>query len=162
MALSAASAIITITNNTVNTRTFAGAGFTYGTLRYQAAGSTGALAITGANTFAALEVSDATASKTVTLPSATTTTLTSAAGFAITGVSGFPVTLNSSTPTSAATLSIASGTVSTDYLTIQDSTATGGATFYAGANSTNVSGNTGWIFGAPPASSNSSFFTLLR
>jgi len=36
-----------------------------------------------------------------------------------------------------------------DYMSIKDSTATGGAAWYAGANSTNVSGNTGWIFSAP-------------
>jgi hypothetical protein len=35
---------------------------------------------------------------------------------------------------------------------LKDNTATGGATFYAGANSTNVSGNTGWTFTAPSAS----------
>jgi len=48
------------------------------------------------------------------------------------------------------TLSKASGTVSSDYLNITYSTATGGATWYAGANSVNNGGNTGWIFTAPP------------
>lgn len=44
------------------------------------------------------------------------------------------------------TLSKASGTVTADYLSLKDSTATGGATFYAGSHSTDVSGNSGWIF----------------
>ncbi len=58
------------------------------------------------------------------------------------------VSLVSSTPGSPATLTKSTGVVSCDYLSIQDSTATGGAKWYAGANSVNVSGNTGWIFAA--------------
>ena len=42
-----------------------------------------------------------------------------------------------------------SGNVAANFMSIQDSTATGGANWYAGANSTDVSGNTGWIFGSP-------------
>jgi hypothetical protein len=38
-----------------------------------------------------------------------------------------------------------------DYLVIQDSTATGMRYWYAGANSVNVSNNTGWIFTATPS-----------
>lgn len=45
----------------------------------------------------------------------------------------------------------ASGNVVCDYLVLQDVDATGGATFYAGANSTDVSGNTGWLFESPPS-----------
>jgi len=48
------------------------------------------------------------------------------------------------------TLSKSSGIVSVDYLSIQDSNATGGATWYAGANSVDAGNNTGWIFTAPP------------
>jgi hypothetical protein len=70
--------------------------------------------------------------------------------FNYSGTAGYPVTLSSDTPGSAFTLSKSSGTVSVDYLSIRDSTATGGAAWYAGANSTNVSNNTGWIFPAPP------------
>jgi hypothetical protein len=56
----------------------------------------------------------------------------------------------SNTPGSFASISVASGTVSADYGVVQDSHAIGGATFYAGPNSKNVSNNTGWIFNAPP------------
>ena len=59
------------------------------------------------------------------------------------------VSLVSSTPSTAATISKALGTVSCDYLSIQDSTATGGARYFAGTHSVNVSGNTGWNFIAP-------------
>jgi hypothetical protein len=50
-------------------------------------------------------------------------------------------------------LSKASGTVSSDFLSISRSTATGGAGWYAGANSTDGGNNSGWIFTAPPAPS---------
>jgi hypothetical protein len=38
--------------------------------------------------------------------------------------------------------------VNADYVSLKDSTASGGAAFFAGPNSTNVSGNTGWTFNA--------------
>lgn len=128
------------------TRTFAGGGKTYGTLTYTVAGSTGALVITGANTFGTINFSDVTNARTLTLPSSTTTTVTN---FNVNGTAGKLMTVNSSTSGTAATLSKSSGYVQSDYLSVKDSTATGGATWYAGANSTNVSGNTGWIFTAP-------------
>ena len=55
--------------------------------------------------------------------------------------------LTSTTPGTQATISQSTGTVSVNYLTIQDSNATGGATFNA-INSTNVNAgnNLGWIF----------------
>jgi len=68
-------------------------------------------------------------------------------------ISGYTSNVNifkSTTDTSAWSISVASGTVSADYISLRDSTATGGATFYAGANSTNVSGNTGWTFTDSP------------
>jgi hypothetical protein len=66
------------------------------------------------------------------------------------GTSGHLTTLISSTAGTAWNISTPSGTVSVDFVSLKDSAATGGAAFYAGANSTNVSGNTGWIFTAPP------------
>ena len=62
-------------------------------------------------------------------------------------------TLQSTTSGTQATLSQASGTVSTSYLTIQDIFATGGATwnaFYYNGNLDNGN-NTNWIFGESPA-----------
>jgi hypothetical protein len=69
----------------------------------------------------------------------------------VNGTVGNLVTLDSSNGSASFSLSKASGVVSSDYLYIQNSTATGGATWYAGANSTNAGGNTGWIFTAPPS-----------
>lgn len=59
------------------------------------------------------------------------------------------VTIISSSGGSAATLSKSNGVVSSNYLSVRDSTATGGAAWYAGTNSTNVSGNSGWLFTSP-------------
>jgi hypothetical protein len=105
--------------------------------------------VTGANTFASLALNNLGDTTGVTLPASTTTTVTGA--ITTTASSGNVAKLISSSAGTAATLSKASGTVSVDWVSVKDSTATGGATFYAGANSTNVSGNTGWIFTAPPA-----------
>jgi len=48
------------------------------------------------------------------------------------------------------TIIISSGIISCDYLDISFMNATGGATFYAGANSVDGGHNTGWTFTAPP------------
>ncbi len=58
------------------------------------------------------------------------------------------VALTASTPGSAATLS-SSRLVSSDYLTVQDSTAAGYTPFYAGSHGVLVSGNTNWVAQAP-------------
>jgi hypothetical protein len=56
----------------------------------------------------------------------------------------------SSAPGTQATLSKASGIVSCNYLSLQDSRAIG-AGWYAGANSVNVSDNSGWVFANAPS-----------
>jgi hypothetical protein len=66
------------------------------------------------------------------------------------GTSSSNVSIFTSLAGSAATISKASGIVVARYASIKDSTATGGATFYA-PNSTSVSGNTGWSFTEAPA-----------
>lgn len=68
--------------------------------------------------------------------------------FTVNGTSSGLVTLKDSSLAAAGTwtLSIASGTITKDYLSLKNSIATGGATFYAGIHSVNVSGNTGWNF----------------
>jgi len=75
------------------------------------------------------------------------TTITVSA-WSVEGSAGNVITINSTTTTNF-TLSKASGTVNTDYLSIANSDAGGGATWYAGPNSTDAGGgNTGWIFTA--------------
>jgi hypothetical protein len=110
------------------------------------AGGTGSVTISGNNTFNT--ISNSAQPITLTFTAGSTQTVTN---FTVSGTAGNLVTLNSTSPGTQFTLSKASGTVSLDYLSIQDSNATGGAAWYAGTNSTNVSNNTGWIFTAPPA-----------
>lgn len=85
-----------------------------------------------------------------------TGTKTITGDFTNNGSVGLLTILASSVGGVARTISKASGTVSIDFASIQDSTVTGGASFYAGSNSTDVSGNTGWIFTSPPTTSTSS------
>jgi hypothetical protein len=150
LTLSAASSTITLSRNDATSRTFAGNGKTYGNFTVGSSG-TGAAIVTGANTFATVTVQGV---HTLTLPASTTTTATGLAA----GSAGNVATLNSSTSGTAATLSVASGAVSLDYVSIKDSTATGGATFNAGPHSTNVSNNTGWTFAPPLAGGNMALF----
>ena len=89
---------------------------------------------------------------TITFEAGSTTTVTD---FTLQGEAGQLVTINSSIPGTQFILYKSSGNVSTDYLSIQDSNATGGASWYAGANSVDVSNNDGWIFTAPPTPSSS-------
>jgi hypothetical protein len=132
----------------------AGNGKTYGTVNN--GGSSRTFTISGSNTIVTL--ANTVQPTTFKFTSGTTQTVTN---FNVSGTSGNLVTIQASTAGTAATLSKSSGTVSSDYLSIQDSTATGGASWYAGANSTNVSGNTGWVFTAPPADSIGNFFLLM-
>lgn len=140
-------ATIVIANASANVRTFQGTNQTFGTLTYTVAGSTGRLLLIGSNTFDTINFSDANNARTLRLTSGTTTTVTN--DFNVQGTSGKPITLDSSSAGNAATLSKSSGIIMCDYLSIQDSTATGGASWYAGSNSTSVSGNSGWIFNNP-------------
>lgn len=119
-------------------------------------------AVTGGNIYGGITVTAGGSGAVIFSPTATTTistficigpkTLTFAAtrtfavtNWYITGSYGNLVTIASSSAGSAFTLSVASGVVTSRYVSLQDSTATGGATFYA-INSVNVSGNTGWTF----------------
>lgn len=128
-----AASVIVISAASANSRTFAGGGATYGTLTYTVAGSTGALVITGANTFATLNFSDVTNARTLTFPAGTTNTFTTL--FNVNGTAAKLMTINSSSPGTKATLSKASGVVTCDYLSLFDSAAAGGASWLAGANS---------------------------
>lgn len=80
---------------------------------------------------------------TLKLKAGTTNTV---GGFATSGTN--QKFLQSDTPSSQATLSQASGTVSVNNLTIQDSAATGGATWLAYVVNLNIDAgnNTGWVF----------------
>lgn len=125
-------------------KTFVGGGSTYNCTLNQ--GGAGTLTITGANTFNDIANTNATASQ-ITFPASTTTTVNA---FTLSGSSGNLVSIRSSTPATQFTLSKSSGTVNASFLDIQDSNATGGATWNASPANGNVDSgnNTGWLFGA--------------
>jgi len=131
-----------ISMTSASAKTFAGGSFTYNCTLNQ--GGAGTLTITGANTFNDIANTNATASQ-ITFPVSTTTVN----NFTLSGTSGNLVSIRSSTGGTRFTLSDASGTVSVSYLDIQDSAATGGATWQAFVANGNVNSgnNTGWNFG---------------
>jgi hypothetical protein len=139
-----------------NARTFAaGTGnFQYGELRYTVAGSAGPLVITGVASFEKINVSDPSGPKTVRFGSGNTITV---ADFSVSGAAGRLITIE---PTASSAFTLAksgAGVVSCDYLSIDRSNATPSSTWYAGANSTNVGGSSGWVFTAPPAANQAAF-----
>jgi hypothetical protein len=116
----------------------------------------GALVVTGSNTFGTL--SNTVQPTTFSFTAGTTQTI---ANWSVSGTAGNLVTIQSATAASH-TLFKSTGTVSADYLTISRSTATSsGATWYAGANSTNGGNNSGWVFTAPPAGASGGNFLML-
>jgi len=134
---------IVINDTSATGKTFAGGGLTY----YNATWSGDNITVSGANTFNGWALNNAGLTNGLLLTAGTTQTLQTPSAFTNNGTAGNLTKLVSTSAGSAATISIASGIISNlDYMSIKDSTATGGATFYAGRNSTNVSGNTGWFF----------------
>ena len=136
----------TISMTAATAKTFVGAGSTFNCTLNQ--GGAGALTITGSNTFLNITNTRKSVSATSILFTAgTTSTFTD---WNASGEATRLLTIGSVTAASH-TLSKASGTVSSDFLSISRSTATGGASWYAGANSTDGGNNSGWIFTAPPS-----------
>lgn len=141
LTFNAGNSIIAITDTTA-VHSFLGGGLTYGNLAITG-GSAFAITLTGANTFNRITVIGGTRS--IVLPGSTTTTLISGSGLANgTNVITFTASAGS------ATVSKAAGILSWDYINLTNIPSTGGATFYAGANSTDGGGNTGWIFTVAP------------
>lgn len=153
--VNAPSATFVYANASTNARNFSGGGNTFGTLTYTIAGSTGSLTITGSNTFGTINFSDATNARSLLFTAGTTTTVTN---FNVNGTPGNLVTVDSTTAATH-TLTKPTGMVSDDYLSIKNSLAGGGAYWYAGANSVDQGGNTGWKFTAPGDTTN--FFLMM-
>lgn len=112
---------------------FQGQAKTYNNVRFT---GTGTATVQSANIFNDLTKTGGS----LVLPAAVTTTATT---FSLEGKPA--ATFKSSSAASAATLSVAAGTVRINHESIQDITATGGATFLA-YDSVDVSGNTGITF----------------
>jgi hypothetical protein len=136
----------TISMTAATAKTFLGGDSTFNCTLNQ--GGAGALTITDSNTFSNItNTYKSTGATSILFTAGTTSTFTN---WNASGESTRLLTIGSDTAASH-TLSKASGTVSADFLSISRSTATGGASWYAGANSTNGGNNLGWIFTAPPA-----------
>jgi hypothetical protein len=137
----------TISMTSASAKSFIGGGSTFNCTLNQ--GGAGDLTIKDSNTFS--NITNTVQPASILFTAGTTTTFSN---FSLSGTSGNLITIGSVTAASH-TLSKASGTVSADFLSISRSTATGGAGWYAGANSTDGGNNSGWIFTAPPAPSGS-------
>ena len=144
----------TISMTAATAKTFVGGGSTFNCILNQ--GGAGALTITGSNTFSNItNTYKSTGATSILFTAGTTSTFTN---WNASGESTRLLTIGSVTAASH-TLSKASGTVSADYLSISRSTATGGAIWDAGANSTNGGNNLGWI-GFSPAAGNINMFMM--
>ncbi len=119
-------------------------GFTYNNIWFSGM-HTGNFNISGSNTINNLQIDSG---RKVQFTAGTTQTITG--DLNATGTDTNKITLSSITPGSYWKIFKASGISSNDYLDISDSNATGGATWYAGANSLDTNHNTGWIFTAIP------------
>lgn len=146
---------ILLSSTSTTPRTFAGGGKTYNKLTIGGATGISTLTITGANTFSEI-ASTKTVAHTIVFPNATTTV----GDFTVTGSAGNVVTLSSSSGTFTLTKT-GVGIISSNYLSISNSTATPASTWYAGPNSTDGGGNTGWIFASPSTGSNNFFVFFL-
>lgn len=148
---------VVINANSSNTRIFDGGGKTYNRLRYALNGSTGVLTIQGSNTFNRLIFQDASNARTLRLTAGTTQTINDYQSGDIQGTSGKLMSIDTTSGGSPATLNSLKY-FDSDYLSVKDITAGVNTPFYAGANSTNVSGNTNWQFKVRPTSGMLAFF----
>lgn len=127
-----------ISMDSASAKTFAGGGFSYQTLIQ---GGAGELLITGANTFA--ELSNSVQPATITFPIATTTI----GKWSVKGTAGNLITLQRTGASGVFTLAYTgSSNITSDYLSISNSTGSAANTWYAGANSVDGGGNTNWNF----------------
>ena len=62
------------------------------------------------------------------------------------GTAGYPISVSATSSGTQAEFKKSSGVVCIDYMSIRDSKTSGGATFYAGSNSTDLGNNSGWSF----------------
>jgi hypothetical protein len=132
----------TIALTSTNISSFDGGTNTYNNITI--APGSGVLTFSGAFSFANMTMSGA-GTKTVKFTKSTQYNMTGTSF--LSGTSGNVVTIDSDDGATAFTLSKSSGIVTSNYLSIKNSTATGGAKWY-GANSTNAGNNSGWMFAA--------------
>ncbi len=135
----------TIKATNTGTLTFGGAGFTFNNFWYSPGAGTGQITFTGNNTFNDIK-DDGTAAHSILLTSGSTNTINT---LTVRGSSGNLLTINGVTAGVAATIICNKGPLITDWLSLKDITFSGSAIWFAGANTTNTSGNTGMKFYGP-------------
>jgi hypothetical protein len=136
---------IQLTNTSGSAKTINGNGASFPRVVFPA--GAGGVLIQGSNSFAGW---DAPAGAKITVTSGTVQTLRGSGVDRMANGTNV-VTLLSSSAGSAATISKANGQISWDYLSVKDITKAGACPFFAGTNSTDVSGNTNVSFTAAPA-----------
>ena len=147
LTFSGASSTLLLTDTGSSGKTFTGGGKTFGTVTITT-GGTGIITFSGSNTFTKIGMTGGT-TKTLRFTAGTTQTLTGGADAFPSGAAANLITCESTVAASAWNLSKTGVDVSSDYLSLKDSAALPADTWYAGANSTDVSGNSGWSFTAP-------------
>jgi hypothetical protein len=122
-------------------KTFAGGGLTY--YIFAPAAGSGNLTITGSNVFNTITInslsSGSTSQNTIVLAASSTQTVTN---LNLNGLSGKLLTVEAASGTAA--FSVASGNVCSNFLALNNVTATGGASFFGGGSSTYTGTTTGW------------------
>lgn len=146
MTFNCGTSTINSTDTSATTKNITGGGQTFYNLIVNGAASNGTFTINQGNTFNALTFSP---NSIIKLANSVTQ---HAASIIWSGTSGNLASIISDSTGVPATISVASGTLNLDYMSLKDIATTGGACFYAGANSTDVSGNSGWLFKAKPTS----------
>lgn len=148
MAFFPGTAEIVLSNNTSTARTFNGGSFQYEKLTIGGTSSTSTTTINGNNSFTEL-ASTKTVAHTILFQNSTNQYIKT---FSVTGSSGNVVTLDR-VSSGVWNLRLFGRTSGIDYLNISNCTVaeTSPAEFYAGANSTNTTGNTRVVFSAAPS-----------
>ena len=137
---------LVISNTSSTGKTFTTGGLTFNIINYNGDNIT----LTDSHTVLIMNQNNAGLTNGLKITSGQTVTIGVGGDFRTNGISGSLAKLLSTTAGSAHTLTKASGQICVDFMSIKDSTATGGASWRAGVNSTNVSGNTGWVFTTCP------------
>lgn len=136
------SSTVRLSNTTGTSKTFAGGGQTYNNVEFSGQNIT----VSGNNTFSSMAINNGAYTTGLLLTAGSTQTITTS--LTTNGSLGLLAKSSSTVNGTRATINAsgAVGNICVDYVNIKDINATGGASFYAGLNSTNGGGNTGWSF----------------
>lgn len=137
---------IAFTDTSTTAKTFTGGGFSYPILEIGGATGIATYNFDTGNTFWSM-TSVKTVASTLSFANGSTTTITSS--WLITGTSGNVITLQRASSGIFTLVKTYPRNVSVNFLSISNSTASPNFIWYAGANSTDGGGNTGWVFSTP-------------